>query len=144
MTLVEQLSNTDRAIGIGGLFLAVVALASTTQRIEVSGNAEVVPAILGTLMVLWVLLATVRHHRAHRGGRGSGWLIAGWVALGITLVWSVFQALDTAAFDDGLWQGLAELATGPPIVMVLVPLVLSSIAILRDGADRPPKQVFSG
>jgi hypothetical protein len=56
----------------------------------------------------------------------------------------VFQALDTAAFDDGFWQGLAELATGPPIVMVLVPLVLSSIAMLRDGADPPPKHIFPG
>ena len=144
MTLVEQLSKTDRAIGIGGLILAVVALASTTQRIDVSGDAEVVPAIVGTLMVLWVLLATARHHRAHRCGRGRNWLIAGWVVLGINLVWSVFQALDTAAFDDGFWQGLAELATGPPIVMVLVPLVLSSIAMLRDGADPPPKHIFPG
>ena len=143
MTLEEQLSSTDRAIGIGGLILAVVAVASTTQRVEVSGDAEVVPAIVGTLMVLWVLLATVRHHRAHRNGRGRGWLIAGWVALGIALVWSVFQALDTAALDDGLWHGLVELATGPPIVMVLVPLVLSSIAMLRDGADRPVKRFVS-
>mgnify|MGYP001817884113 CR=1 FL=1 len=144
MRSVEQVSNTDRSIGIGGLILAVVALASTTQRIDVSVEAEVVPAIVGMLMVLWVLLATVRHHRAHRGGRGRTWLIAGWVALGINLVWSVFQALDTAAFDDGLWHGLAELATGPPILMVLVPLVLSSIAILRDGADPQPEQISPG
>lgn len=141
MRLAEQLSKTDRAIGIGGLTLAIVALASTTQRIEVSGDAEVVPAIVGASMVLWVLLATVRHHRAHRGGRGRGWLIAGWVVLGINLVWSLFQALDTSAFDDGFWHGLKEFATGPPIMMVLVPLVLSSIAILRDGADPPPTDI---
>ena len=141
MRLAEQLSKTDRAIGIGGLILAIVALASTTQRIEVSGDAEVVPAIVGASMVLWVLLATVRHHRAHRGGRGRGWLIAGWVVLGINLVWSLFQALDTSAFDDGFWHGLKEFATGPPIMMVVVPLVLSSIAILCDGADPPPKDI---
>ena len=135
MASIEQLSKADQAIGIGGLTLAVVALASTTQRIEVSSDAEVVPAITGAGMVLWVLVITVRHHLAHRGGRGRGWLIAGWAMLGVNLVWSVFQAFDTAAFDDGFWHGLRELATGPPIVVVLVPLVLSSIAILSDGRE---------
>ena len=136
MTSFGQLSRTDRAIGTGGLILAVVALVSTTQKIEVSGDAEVVPAVIGALMTLWVLVVTVRHHRVHRGGRGRGWLIAGWAVLGINLVWALFQALDTAAFDDGFWRGLQDLATSPPVVVVLVPLVLSSIAILRDGAPQ--------
>ena len=133
MTMFDQLSRTDRAIGTGGLILAVVALVSTTQRIEVSGDAEVLPAVIGALMILWVLVVTVRHQRVHRGGRGRGWLIAGWAVLGINLVWALFQAMDTAAFDDGFRHGLQDLATSPPIVVVLVPLVLSSIAILRTG-----------
>lgn len=127
--------RTDRVLGFGGVALAVVALASTSQRIEVSGNAEVVPAITGLVMVLWVLLTTVRHRRVHDGGRGGGWLTAGWIVLGANLAWAVVQATDTAAFDEGFWPGLAEFATGPPILMVLVPLVLCSVAILRDCSD---------
>lgn len=127
--------QTDRLLGFGGVVLAVVALGSSTQRIEVAGSAEVVPAIMGLLMVLQVLIITVRHRRVHPGGRGRGWLAAGWIVLGFNLVWAVVQAADTAAFAEGFWSGLAELATGPPIVMVLVPLVLCSVAILSDSSD---------
>ena len=125
----------DRVLGFGGLAVAIAALASTTQRIEVSGDPDVVPAITGLVMVVWVLLATLRHRVAHPAGPGRDLLVAGWVVLGLGLVWTVFQAVDTAAFDDGFWHGLQELATGPPIVVVLVPLVLSSVAILRDSDD---------
>lgn len=102
-----------------------------------SGNVEVVPAITGIMMVLGVLLLTLRHLRVHRAGRGRGWLVAGWVLLGVNLMWSIFQATDTAAFDEGVWHGLQELAAGPPILLVLAPLVLCSVAVLRDGSDVP-------
>jgi hypothetical protein len=143
MAPIQQLSRTDRVLGLGGLALAVVALASTTQRIEVSGNADVVPAVTGAAMAVWVILITVWHRGAHRGGRGGSWLVGAWVVLGVGLVWSVFQAWDTAAFDDGFWHGLRDLAAGPPIVLVLVPLVLASVAILRDGSEPPFTDVRS-
>lgn len=134
MGSTRTLQQFDRVLGFGGLLSAAVAVVSTTRRIEVSGDAEVMPAITGLVMVFWLVLVTARHCRAHRGGRGRGWLVAGWVVLGASLMWSVLQALDTAAFDEGVWHGLGELATGPPIVLVLVPLVFCSVAILRDGA----------
>ncbi len=137
MGSIRNLLQTDRALGFGGLGLAVIAVASTTQSIEVSGNAEVIPAITGIVMLLAVLLLTLRHFRVHRAGRGRRWMVAGWVLLGVNVMWSVFQAMDTAAFDQGIWHGLRELATGPPLLMVLAPLVLCSVAILRDGSDAP-------
>ncbi len=137
MGSTQNVRLTDRALGFGGLALAVIAAASTTQRIEVSGNAEVVSAITGIMMVLGVLLLTLRHLRVHRAGRGRGWLVAGWALLGVNLMWSIFQAIDTAAFDEGIRHGLQELATGPPILLILAPLVLCSVAMLREGSDVP-------
>jgi len=131
----QTVQRLDRTLGFAGLSLAVAAVFSTTQRIEVSGDAEVMPAITGLVMLLWLVLVTARHLRVHRGGCGRGWLVAGWVVLGVGLVWSVFQAQDTAAFDEGIWHGLRELATGPPIVLIFAPLVLCSVAILRDAAE---------
>lgn len=133
----DTVRRTDRVLGSGGIGLAAVALFSTTRRIEVSGDAEVVPAITGLVMVLAVLVLTVRHLRVHRGGEGKRWLIGGWVVLGANLVWSTLQAMDTAAFDDGIWHGLGEFASGPPILLSLIPLVLCSVGILSDSADVP-------
>lgn len=138
MGTTQNLRKTDRVLGFGGLGVAVLAVVSTARSIEVSGSAEVIPAITGLVMVLGVLLVTARHLRVHRGGRGRGWLIAGWMVLGLNLVWSIFQAMDSTAFEEGIRHGLLELATGPPILLVLVPLVLCCGAILRDGSPSGP------
>ena len=45
--------------------------------------------------------------------------------------------MDTAAFDEGVWHGLQELASGPPILLIVIPLVLCSVATLLDGSDQP-------
>lgn len=131
----DKARQIDRALGLGGLGLAAVASFTITRRIEVSGDAEVVPALTGLAMLLAVLVLTARHLRVHRGGRGKGWLTAGWALLGVNVMWSIFQAMDTAAFDEGIWHGLGEFATGPPILLTLIPLVLCSVAVLIDSAD---------
>ena len=84
MGLARNLQQTDRVIGFGGIGPGNIATISTAQSIEVSDNAEVVPAITGLVMVLGVLLMTVRHFRLHR--RGRGWFVAGWALLGVNLI----------------------------------------------------------
>lgn len=54
-----------------------------------------------------------------------------WVVLGVLLVWTVVQAADTAAFDDGFLTGLGSMASSPPAVVIMLPLALAA-AILRE------------
>jgi hypothetical protein len=121
----------DRVLGYGGIVLAVIAFVSLFTRGDI--DAETVTSVVGLAMVAWMTVITVRHVQMHPGGQGRGLLIAGWVLLGALLVFAVVQAIDTAAFDDGVIDGLLSLAAAPPTITLMLPLVLASLAILRDG-----------
>jgi multisubunit Na+/H+ antiporter MnhB subunit len=122
----------DDVLGYGGLGLAVVAFVAVAANPEVAGSRGVVPALAGILMVVWMGLVTARHVLAHRRGRGRTLMMASWALLACLLAFAIFQAVDTAAFDDGVGDGLLELAMAPPPLLLLAPLVLASLAILRD------------
>ena len=121
----------DRSLGYGGIALVVAAFVSLFNSLDI--DAEVVTSVVGLAMVAWMTIITVRHVQAHPGGRGRGLLIAGWVLLGVLLVFAIVQAIDTAAFDDGVADGLLSLAVAPPRITLMLPLLLASVAILRDG-----------
>lgn len=121
----------DRVLGYGGIALAVIAFVSLFSRGDI--DAETVTSVVGLAMVAWMTVITVRHVQTHPGGQGRGLLIAGWVLLGVLLVFAIVQAIETAAFDDGVVDGLLSLAAAPPTITLMLPLVLASLAILRDG-----------
>lgn len=121
----------DRVLGYGGIVLAVLAFVSLLNSFDI--DAETVTSVVGLAMVAWMTVITVHHVRAHPKGLGRGLLIAGWALLGVLLIFAIVQAIDTAAFDDGIAEGLLSLATAPPRIMLMLPLVLASMAILRDG-----------
>ncbi len=132
---MDDSSMWDRALGYGGL--ALVAIAFVTLSADFDVDPEVLASIVGVAMVAWMIAITVRHVRVHRGGAGRSLLIVGWVALALLLAWSIFQSIDTAAFDDGLVEGILSLAAAPPRLVLMVPLLLISVAMLRD--DRAPE-----
>lgn len=127
----ERSLEWDRALGYGGVALVVIAFVTLVADFGV--DAEVVTSVVGLAMVGWMVIVTVRHVRAHPGGGGRDLLIASWVILAALLAFAVFQAIDTAAFDDGALDGLLSLAAAPPRVVLMLPLLLASLAILRDG-----------
>jgi hypothetical protein len=127
----EDSLGWDRVLGYGGIVLVVIAFVTLFAEFDV--DAEVVTSLVGLAMVAWMIAVSVRHLRVHPGGAGRGLLIASWVILGALLAFAVFQAVDTAAFDDGVIDGLLSLAAAPPRVVLMVPLLLASWAILRDG-----------
>jgi hypothetical protein len=121
----------DRVLGYGGIVLVVVAFVSLFIGFDI--DAEAVTSVVGLAMVAWMTIITVRHVQAYPGGHGRGLLIAGWVLLGALVVFAIVQAIDTAAFDDGVTDGLLSLAAAPPRITLMLPLLMASLAILRDG-----------
>ena len=117
----------DTGLGVVGLVLLVVGLVAVSN---IQGDAA--HTAVGLAMLVWVVVISWRHRAVHRGGRGAGLLVMSWVALGLMVLWAVVQSLDTAAFDDGVLDGLGSLASSPPAVVLVVPLVLAVAAILRD------------
>jgi hypothetical protein len=96
-------------------------------------GAEAETSIVGLAVVAWMAMATVWHLRVHPGGAGRGLLIAGWVLLGVLVVYAAVSSIGSAAFEDGVVDGLLSLAAAPPTLVLVVPLALVSWAILRDG-----------
>ena len=114
-------------LGIGGLLLVVGGLVAVSNL-----QGDAVNTVVGLSMVAWICLISWRHVTSHRGGSGARLLAISWVVLGVLSVWAVVQAADTAAFDDGVLRGLGSMAGSPPAVVVMLPLVLASVAILRE------------
>lgn len=120
----------DRVLGYGGIGLVVLAFVLVTA--DFGEDPEATTSVVGLAMVAWMVLVTVRHVRAHPGGAGRGLLIASWVVLAALVVFAVATSLDGAAFDDGVVDGLLSLAAAPPTLVLVVPLLLASLASLRD------------
>lgn len=125
-------SVTDRVLGYGGIALTAVAVVALFADLGL--DPETQTSVVGLAMVAWMAAITVRHVRAYPGGAGRAWLIGAWVFLGLLLAFAIFQAVDTAAFDDGVINGLLSLAAAPPSLVLILPLLLASSAILRDTA----------
>ena len=117
----------DAFLGGLGLVLVIAGLVAVSNL-----QGESVNTVVGLSMVAWVGLITWRHATAHRGGPGRGLLVTSWIVLAVLLLWTVVQAADTAAFDDGVLSGIGSMASSPPVVVVMAPLVLASLAILLD------------
>ncbi|MCP4435018.1 MAG: hypothetical protein GY812_05870 [Actinomycetia bacterium] len=117
----------DRVLGGSGLVLVVAGLVAVSNL-----QGDSVNTVVGLSMVAWVGLITWRHSAVHRGGPGRGLLVASWIVLGVLLLWTLVQAAGTTAFDDGVLRGIGSLASSPPAVIVVVPLVLASLALLLD------------
>lgn len=130
--ITDDRNTFDWLLGIGGLGLAVVSFASLPFRIEINGDPESVNSIFGVLMLLWMTAITIRHLGGYPKGGGRGWLTAAWAIFGLFVAWAIFQSVDTAAFDDGVLDGFAELAASPPRLVLILPLVFASVAILQD------------
>lgn len=126
----------DRVLGIGGLGLAALSFVLLPFRIEIEGDPETLTSILSISMLAWLAAITIRHQRAYPRGPGTGYLTGAWAVLGVFAVFTLFQATGTAAFDDGLLDGTSELLSGPPRLLLILPLMLSSIAILQDLSHR--------
>ncbi len=122
----------DDVLGYGGLGLAAAAFVSVVANPEIAGNRNVIPALAGLVMVVWMGLATARHLSAHRKGSGGTLMLTAWGLLAGLLAFAILQGLDTAAFDDGIVDGLLDLAAAPPRLVLMVPLILASVAVLRD------------
>jgi hypothetical protein len=132
----------DDVLGYGGLGLAAVAFVSVVANPDIAGDPNVVPALAGILMIVWMGLATARHVSAHERGAGRTLMLTAWALLAGLLAFAIFQALDTAAFDDGIVDGLLDLAAAPPRLVLLVPLILASAAILRDRGTAVPTRTL--
>jgi hypothetical protein len=117
----------DALLGIGGLLLVVGALVAVSNL-----QGDAVNTVVGLSMVAWIGLISWRHVTSHRGGSGARLIAISWVLLGVLSAWTLVQAADTAAFDDGVLTGLGSMAGSPPAVVVMLPLVLASVAILRE------------
>lgn len=122
----------DRMLGYGGIGLVILAFVLVTA--DFGGDPEVTTSVVGLAMVAWMVLVTVRHVRTHSGGAGRGLLIVSWVALAALVVLGVATSLDGAAFDDGVVDGLLSLAATPPTLVLVLPLLLASLALLRDAS----------
>lgn len=127
----ERSLGWDRILGYGGVVLVVIAF--VTLFADLGVDAEVVTSVVGLAMVAWMTILTVRHIQVYPAGAGRELLIASWVILGALIAFAVFQAIDTAAFDEGVLDGLLSLAAAPPRVVLMLPLLLASLAILKDG-----------
>lgn len=142
--MTDDRTTFDRLLGIGGLALALITVASLPFRIEINGDPERVNAIVGVVALLWMTAITIRHLGSSPRSGGRGWLTAAWAAVGVSVAWAVVQSVDTAAFDDGVLDGLADLASSPPRLVLILPLVLASVAILPDLRHRRRNPVDDG
>ena len=139
--MTEQQSRVDRILGYGGFALVTVVIAvmiATIQSSESGGSdwLEIAGGVLGVTTLVWMIAITVRHFRSYgeRGGRGL--VTASWVSIpvisGLVVILGGFSS-----GDNRLGEWLFELLGSPrPYMMLLaVPLLMASVAILIDVID---------
>ncbi|MEN8233329.1 MAG: hypothetical protein ABFR89_00215 [Actinomycetota bacterium] len=137
----------DRILGYGGLVLAIIAVAFTISALQTASRGssadwqEAAAGLLGMVALAWMVTITVRHLHVYDRGGGRELLVAGWVSLpviaGLVLLLGGFSSGDSRF---GEW--LVDLLRSPQAYVMLlgVPLMLGSVAILIDGTGRGARE----
>ncbi|MEN8113216.1 MAG: hypothetical protein ABFS21_02410 [Actinomycetota bacterium] len=137
----------DRILGYGGIVLAIVAVALTISALQTASSAssadwqEAAVGLLGMVTLAWMVTITVRHLHVYDKGGGRDLLIAGWASIPV-IAGLVLLFGDLSSSSSGFGEWLVDLLRSPQAYVMLlgVPLMLVSVAILIDGVDRGSRE----
>lgn len=87
-------------------------------------------------MVVWFVTVTVRHRLAYRHGPGRHLLLASWAIAAAIVGLDLLQGVGDGYLGALDWVGSVAGSFHVHAVPLAVPLVIASLAILRD--SRPP------
>jgi hypothetical protein len=131
----EYRHRLDRYLGLGGIGLGAATLAWRLFGIAVPGQydwLDSIAAVMGAVVVVWLVTVTLRHRLAYRHGAGRSLLLVSWVIAAAIVGVDVAQGAGDGYIGFLDWVGSVAGSFHVHSVPLAVPLVVASLAILKD------------